>query len=193
MRILIQTILHLLLINTRLTSGAGLADLFKSYGIKTSFDIPTVLIPTQDEYDFIVVGAGSGGSTVANRLSENLKWKVLLIEAGKPEGILNQIPILVSNFQQTVYNWGYRVQPQKNACLGMDDHRCTWPRGKSLGGTSTLNYMIHTRGNKIDYDTWAALGNNGWSYNEVLPYYRKSERFRVPGINLLIKYYKSIK
>ncbi|XP_011315257.1 glucose dehydrogenase [FAD, quinone] isoform X1 [Fopius arisanus] len=174
-----MTILSLLLVHPSM--GASMFQLFSSYGFRESFDIPTVIIPTRAEYDFIIVGAGSGGSVITNRLSENRKWKILLLEAGKPEGILNQIPILVSNFQQTDYNWGYRVEEQKSACLGMKDRRCTWPRGKSLGGTSTLNYMIHTRGNRLDYDQWAALGNDGWSYEEVLPYFRKSERFRVPG------------
>lgn len=133
------------------------------------------------KYDFIVVGAGSGGSVIANRLSENKKWRVLLLEAGNPEGVLNQIPILVSYFQLTDYNWGYRVEPQTNACLGMNNKQCPWPRGKSLGGTSTLNYMIHTRGNKLDYDLWARMGNEGWSYKDVLPYFKKSERFKIPG------------
>ena len=174
-------ITYLLLLMTALARSQTFLDLLKSYSLG-SLDIRTLQTPAYSKYDFIVVGAGSGGSTVANRLSENPKWKVLLLEAGKPEGFLNQIPILVSNFQQTDYNWGYRVEPQQQACLGMKNRQCTWPRGKSLGGTSTINYMIHTRGNKLDYDYWAALGNYGWSYNDVLPYFRKSERFKVPGI-----------
>lgn len=133
------------------------------------------------KYDFIIVGAGSSGSVLANRLSENEKWRILLLEAGHMQSFLNEIPILVSYFQLTDYDWGYNVEPQENACLGMIKRQCAWPRGKALGGTSTLNYMIHTRGNKKTYDEWASLGNTGWSYADVLPYFKKSERFNVPG------------
>ncbi|XP_011339416.1 glucose dehydrogenase [FAD, quinone] [Ooceraea biroi] len=134
------------------------------------------------KYDFIIVGAGSSGSVLANRLSENKRWRILLLEAGHMQNFLNEIPILVSYFQQTNYNWGYNVEPQKNACLGMINRQCAWPRGKALGGTSTLNYMIHTRGNKKNFDEWASLGNTGWSYADVLPYFKKSEKFNIPDI-----------
>lgn len=137
--------------------------------------------PKDSGYDFVVVGAGSGGSAVANRLSENPAWRVLLLEAGSAEGILSQIPVLVSFFQLTEFNYGYKVEPQKNCCLGMKNRQCPWPRGKCLGGTSAINYMIHTRGNRIDYDTWERLGNRGWAYKDVLHYFKKSEKFMVPG------------
>ncbi|XP_054004410.1 glucose dehydrogenase [FAD, quinone]-like isoform X2 [Hylaeus anthracinus] len=155
-------------------------DLMKSYG--PSLEVLNRIDPSNKRYDFIVVGAGSAGSVLANRLSENKKWNVLLLEAGGTETLFNQIPIFVGYFQLSNFNWGYKVEPQKNACLGMVNRQCSWPRGKALGGTSSLNYMIHTRGNKLDYDIWAALGNEGWSYNDALYYYKKSERFDVPGI-----------
>ncbi|XP_014203593.1 glucose dehydrogenase [FAD, quinone]-like [Copidosoma floridanum] len=169
----------LILILATAATAQTILDIFRNHN-----QVNENIVRDADErpYDFIVVGAGSGGSVVANRLSENSKWRVLLVEAGGPEGVLNQIPMLVSFFQLTDYNWGYKVEPQSGACLGMKNHQCPWPRGKCLGGTSTLNYMIHTRGNRADYDIWAALGNKGWSYADVLQYFKKSERFRVPGV-----------
>jgi len=83
---------------------------------------------------FQQVGSGPGGAVVANRLSENPNWRVLLAEAGKEETILLDIPIFVSYSQFTDYNWGYKAEPQEGACLGIDENRCRWPRGKSLGG-----------------------------------------------------------
>lgn len=80
------------------------------------------------------VGSGPGGAVVANRLSEVPNWKVLLLEAGKEETILLDIPIFVSYTQFTDYNWGFKAEPQEGACLGIEENRCRWPRGKSLGG-----------------------------------------------------------
>ncbi|XP_047346924.1 uncharacterized protein LOC124947997 [Vespa velutina] len=161
--------------------SATFFDLLKEYKDK-DVQIKTTYYPKWEKYDFIIVGAGSGGSVLANRLSENKNWKILLLEAGYPENLIQQIPIFVNILQMTDYNWGYNVEPQNNTCFGMINRQCAWPRGKSLGGTSTINYMIFTRGDKLDYDYWAALGNEGWSYEEILPYYIKSEKFDVPDI-----------
>lgn len=134
-----------------------------------------------NEYDFIVVGAGTAGCTVAARLSENPAWKVLLIEAGGPENTAMDIPILAHFLQLTEINWNYRTQPSNKYCLAMNNRRCNWPRGKVMGGSSVLNYMMYTRGNRRDYDRWAALGNEGWSYRDVLPYFRKFEGSEIPN------------
>ncbi|KAG5672896.1 hypothetical protein PVAND_002984 [Polypedilum vanderplanki] len=129
-----------------------------------------------DHYDFLIVGSGAGGCVLANRLTENEKWNVLLIEAGKVETPVQDIPVLAAYMQSTAYNWGYIAEAQPYSCLGMDEHRCGFPRGKAVGGTSVINYMIYNRGHKNDFDRWSAVGNRGWSWNEVLPYFIKSER-----------------
>ncbi|XP_017779995.1 PREDICTED: glucose dehydrogenase [FAD, quinone]-like [Nicrophorus vespilloides] len=134
---------------------------------------------SEDEYDFIIVGSGSAGSVIANRLSEVSDWKVLLLEVGKGENLFTSVPALAPVFQLTHYNWNYLMEYQENFARGMEGRRLAWPRGRALGGTSVINYMIYTRGNPRDFDTWAIAGNPGWSYYEVLPYYLKSERCRL--------------
>ena len=136
----------------------------------------------RNEYDFIVVGAGSAGCAVANRLSENLNWNVLLIEAGENENLLMDVPMIVHYLQGYKINWGYKTEPSEKFCLGMKNNQCNWPRGKVMGGSSVLNYMVYTRGNKRDYDNWAALGNYGWDFNNVSHYFRKLENNLVPNI-----------
>lgn len=136
--------------------------------------------PMEAEYDFIIVGAGTAGCTLAARLTENPKWKVLLLEAGQYESLVMDIPIVAHFLQLGSMNWKYRTQPSKKACLAMNNNRCNWPRGKVMGGSSVLNYMMYTRGNRRDYDRWEALGNPGWSYKHVLPYFKKLEDSSVP-------------
>ncbi|XP_077287274.1 glucose dehydrogenase [FAD, quinone] [Arctopsyche grandis] len=136
----------------------------------------------QSQYDFIVIGAGSGGSVVTNRLTENPNWDVLLIEAGDDETFLSDIPLLSGLNEITSLNWGYKTDPVPGACLSLTDGVCNWPRGRVLGGTSVINFLIYTRGNKLDYDRWEALGNTGWSYKDVLPYFKKSENVGIPSL-----------
>ncbi|KAL1124727.1 hypothetical protein AAG570_001350, partial [Ranatra chinensis] len=116
------------------------------------------------------------GSVVASRLSENENWSVLLLEAGGQETVETEVPLLMHNLHGTKVDWNYTTVPQKYACganggVGM----CYWPRGQILGGSSTTNAMVYMRGNRKDYDNWAAMGIEGWSYEEVLPYFLRSE------------------
>lgn len=133
-------------------------------------------------YDFIVVGGGSAGAVIASRLSENRNWTVLLIEAGGHETEISDVPSLAGYTQLSDLDWKYQTQPSPNRsyCLAMQADRCNWPRGKVLGGSSVLNAMIYVRGNKNDYDLWETLGNVGWSHDNVLPYFKKSEDNRNP-------------
>lgn len=136
----------------------------------------------KSEYDFIIVGAGSAGCVLANRLSENPNWSVLLIEAGPSENYLMDIPMMVHYLQAYDINWAYKTEPSDKFCLGMKNNQCNWPRGKVMGGSSVLNYMIYTRGHPKDYDNWAALGNVGWDFKNVSHYFRKLENNVSPYI-----------
>ncbi|XP_037037100.1 glucose dehydrogenase [FAD, quinone] isoform X4 [Bradysia coprophila] len=135
---------------------------------------PTAIEKGLEEYDFIVVGAGSAGSVVASRLSENENWKVLLLEAGGDPPIESEIPLLFPTLLNTTHDWGYFTEKSKESCLGMKNS-CYWPRGKVLGGSSAINGMIYVRGNRRDYDHWAELGNPSWDWDSVLEYFKKSE------------------
>ncbi|RVE50271.1 hypothetical protein evm_005106 [Chilo suppressalis] len=158
----------------------GTEDLFDF--MRDSYELPGGLKSPLPEYDFIIVGAGSAGSVLASRLTENRNITVLLIEAGKPEMLLTDIPAMAPYFQSTDYTWQYYMEHQPGVCTGMINERCFWPRGKAVGGTSVINYMIYTRGRPQDWDRIAADGNYGWSYNDVLKYYKKSERADLEGL-----------
>ncbi|XP_076299209.1 glucose dehydrogenase [FAD, quinone]-like [Lasioglossum baleicum] len=140
---------------------------------------PVTLFDLKDEYDFVVIGAGSAGSVLANRLSENRNWSVLLLEAGPDEPVLSDIPLMFSGLQLSPWDWQFKTEPSDDYCLAMDGHQCNWPRGKVLGGGSTLNAMLYVRGNKKDYDQWEELGNPGWNFTNVLPYFKKSEDMKI--------------
>lgn len=128
-------------------------------------------------YDYIIIGAGSAGCVLAARLSESGKHKVLLLEAGGPDKRQEiHVPVAFATLFKTELDWNYETEPQAQ----LNGRRLYWPRGKVLGGCSSINAMIYQRGNPRDYDTWAELGNPGWSYRELLPYFKKLEHFE-PG------------
>ena len=126
-----------------------------------------------DSFDFVIVGAGAAGCVLANRLSEDPQNKVLLVEAGGSDANpVFRIPLLAGvAYWYGPSNWGYRTVPQ----AGLDGRQIKWPRGKVLGGSSTINGMMYMRGTAADYDRWAALGCHGWAYRDVLPYFRRGE------------------
>lgn len=124
------------------------------------------------QYDFVIVGAGSAGCVLANRLSIDPRVKVLLLEAGVPDKMREiGIPAAWVKTLKTEIDWAYYTEPQDS----LDGRRMFWPRGKTLGGSSAINAMIYIRGNHRDYDHWAELGNEGWSWEEVLPYFKRLE------------------
>ncbi len=125
-----------------------------------------------NEYDYIIIGAGSAGCLLANRLSENSHHKVLLLEAGSPDKNMHiHIPGAYAKLNHSEINWNFKTEPQKHIL----NREIYLPRGKTLGGCSSVNAMAYVRGNKADYNLWSKLGNVGWSYDEVLPYFIKSE------------------
>ena len=119
---------------------------------------------------------------MASRLSEVANWKVLLLEAGGSESLLSEIPLAAATLQMTPIDWAYQTEPQEASCFGLINRRSRWPRGRVLGGSSVLNYMLYIRGNARDYDKWEGLGNFGWSWADVFPYFVKSEDNRDPSV-----------
>ncbi|TRY78063.1 hypothetical protein TCAL_10577 [Tigriopus californicus] len=159
-----------------------LPHLVKDWDDSTGISQFNFWTPVEREYDYIVVGAGSSGAVIAARLSENPHLSVLLVEAGSDGTFITDVPALVGTVYGSSLDWNYKTRADGQACLGMVHGQCSWHRGKVIGGTSTINGMLYTRGNKADFDYWAQLGNYGWSYEDVLPFFKKSEDQQNPAL-----------
>jgi len=152
---------------------------------------------TPEAFDYVIIGGGAAGCVLASRLSEDPAVQVCLLEAGGPDSsVLIHAPMgFAVSAPLHINNWGYETVPQN----GFKGRRGYQPRGKVMGGSTSINAMVYTRGNRADYDHWAALGNPGWSYEDVLPFFKRSENnqcfgadsYRGTGGPLQVSYLRS--
>jgi len=155
---------------------------FPRNSLKNFTSIPETSYNSKNSFDYIIIGGGSAGCVLLNRLSENPLNKVLLIEAGKSDsGNIDSWKIkmpsaLTYNISNRKYNWDYKTEPQKN----LGNKSLIWPRGKVLGGSSSLNAMCYIRGNALDYERWNEVVP-GWGYKNCLPYFKKAQTHQLGG------------
>ncbi|KAI1279518.1 Glucose dehydrogenase -like protein [Halotydeus destructor] len=138
-------------------------------------NLPKSPLVLDDEYDYVIIGGGPGGCVMANRLSEDPKVQVLLIEAGGYESPVTDIPSAFLLLQNTAVDWGIRSIPQENCCAASPEQKVELNTGKALGGSTVINAMMYVRGNGIDFKQWVDAGAEGWSYQDTLPYFHKVE------------------
>lgn len=160
-----------------LTKSAAFLQLMTALWVQVPDYTKQILLRNtwHEQYDYVIVGGGSAGAVLANRLSEDSSVSVLLLEAGGVENEWTKVPWTAASLQKTELDWAYLTEPQTNACLGLDGRRSRWPLGRVLGGSSVINYMVYTRGSPQDFDNWERMGAKGWSYRDVLPYFKKCE------------------
>ncbi len=134
---------------------------------------------SEDIYDYVIVGAGSAGCVLANRLTEDGRSSVLVVEyGGSDRSVLIQMPAALSiPMNMKKYNWGYETEPEPH----LDGRRLACPRGKVLGGSSSINGLVYVRGHPLDFDRWEEQGARGWAYRDVLPYFKRAEGWREGG------------
>ena len=133
-----------------------------------------------EHWDYIIIGAGSAGCVLANRLSVDPKIRVLLLEAGgKDNSLLVKMPAGVGALLTAKgdYNWGFWTEPEGH----LDDRKLWWPRGRGWGGSSSINGMVYIRGHARDFDQWRQMGLAGWGYADVLPYFKRAESLEGGG------------
>ena len=131
-------------------------------------------MPTSRTYEYVIVGAGSAGCVLAHRLSADEATSFLLLEAGEPDDKpAIHVPNRWRELPDSDLDWGYTTVPQP----GVNGREIPWPLGKTLGGSSSINAMMYVRGHPWDYDRWERLENDGWSYEQLLPYFRRAEDF----------------
>src|SRR5690349_15246441 len=148
------------------------ASIPERFAAKDNFEDGAFQILRNPAFDYVIVGAGSAGCVLAERLSAGGRARVALLEAGpRDRSLWIHLPIGYGKTMfHPVYNWGFHTEPEPT----MNGRRIYWPRGRGLGGSSSINGLIFVRGQPEDYDHWAALGNAGWGWKDVLPYFEKS-------------------
>lgn len=180
-----QLFMFMTLLETFLSTQCDLADPCRQLRFETGAPPGRANGNNDDDddqltFDFIVIGSGAAGAAVAARLSENASYRVLLLEAGGGEPIALQVPAFYRIYLNSAVDWRYKTQPNNRSFLS--NRPQFWPRGKMLGGSTGMNGMLYLRGTRQNFDAWQVAGNEGWGYDQVLPFYMRAEDYySAPG------------